>query len=196
MPLTKPTVLPEWAMEDEQNGINGQYNVVEPPTEKKLVGWNFKEKPNRQWWNWFQRTVSDWIAYLNERLDSPTVSLVPTWTGLTLQPAPNLFYYSVLGDKCYFQCRIVWTGNAVVTALEMTNLPFLSKNVTDFTQRINVSRGTILTNVGEGSFSGLIDPNTQKLKIWKENIATGQGSAFVAGASGELIISGFYFIQV
>ena len=35
--MPEPTVLPEWAMQDILDDVSGQYNVVEPPLEKKLV---------------------------------------------------------------------------------------------------------------------------------------------------------------
>lgn len=64
---TKPTVLPAWAMNDVKDPISQQYNVVEPTSAKKLTGWTLGEKPNRQWWNWFQRQTSLWIEWLNQQ---------------------------------------------------------------------------------------------------------------------------------
>ena len=195
MPLPKPTVLPEWALDDVQNGINGQWNVIEPPTEKKLTGWVYKEKPNRQYWNWFQRQTSLWIAYFNDNLDFDSDTLVPVWLGLTNQPTTNYFYYSKEGDRVYFTCHITWAGNVDITPLIMTNLPFVSKNQVGLLQSIHVTRGSGPTNAGDGVISALIDSNSQNLRIWKEDIATGLGSDLVASTIGQLIISGFYFIE-
>lgn len=64
--VDKPIILPEWASQDVV-GPTGQYNVVVPPTEVMQEGWRFQEKPNRQWWNWFARTVYDWINWLNQQ---------------------------------------------------------------------------------------------------------------------------------
>ena len=72
MPLTKPTVLPEWASQDVQNEESGQYNVVEPPTEVKQEGWTLGEKPNRQWWNWFNRQTYLWLQWLNQQPSNVT----------------------------------------------------------------------------------------------------------------------------
>ncbi len=191
----KPSVLPEWAMDDVQNGISGQYNVVEPPTEKKLVGWNYLEKPNRQYWNWFQRQVSLWIAYFNDNLDFDSDTLVPVWTGLTTQPSTNSFYYSKEGDRVYFSCHIIWAGNADVTPLTMTNLPYPAKNQVGLIQSVHVSRGSGPTNADGTVISALIDGNTTNMRIWAENPATGLGTDLVASVVGQLIISGFYFIE-
>lgn len=63
----KPVVYPEWASDDVQDPVSGQYNVVEPILERKKIGWVFLEKPNRQWWNWLHRVVYDWIVWLDQQ---------------------------------------------------------------------------------------------------------------------------------
>ena len=81
--MPEPTVLPEWAMQDVLNDVSGQYNVVEPPSEKKLEGWAFGEKPNRQWWNWFQRQCALWIAYFRQQ---EAMNVVTDENGIGLFP--------------------------------------------------------------------------------------------------------------
>ena len=77
----KPVVLPQWASNDVQDPISQQWNVVEPPLEKKTDGWFLGEKPNRQWWNWFQRTVYDWILWLDQQ-ESQNVTTTDAGIGL------------------------------------------------------------------------------------------------------------------
>jgi len=82
----KPILYPEWASQDIQDPISQQFNVVEPPLEKKTDGWFLGEKPNRQWWNWYQRLVYDWILWL----DQQTSTVVTTdASGVLLFPVPN-----------------------------------------------------------------------------------------------------------
>lgn len=83
--VSKPTVLPQWASADVQDPISQQWNVVEPPLEKKTDGWFLGEKPNRQWWNWFQRTVYDWIAWIDQQ-QSQTVTTDASGTALFTTP--------------------------------------------------------------------------------------------------------------
>lgn len=84
--VDKPIVYPQWASNDVQDPISQQFNVVEPPLEKKTDGWFLGEKPNRQWWNWFQRTVYDWILWL----DQQTATTVTTNDlGVGLFPVDN-----------------------------------------------------------------------------------------------------------
>lgn len=59
-----PTVLPQWATDDIQDPVSGQFNVVEPPDEIKLDGWDLGEKPNRQFWNWFNRQTYLFLQWL------------------------------------------------------------------------------------------------------------------------------------
>ena len=56
----KPNSLPRWASTDVVNGVTGQNNVIEPSSAKKDLGWDYLEKPARNYMNWAQR-----ISYLN-----------------------------------------------------------------------------------------------------------------------------------
>ncbi len=73
MALTKPTKFPQWATDangndnDVVNPTSGQNNVVEPPAAKKLLGWDFKEKPPRNWFNWLARLTAQWLKWLDEQ---------------------------------------------------------------------------------------------------------------------------------
>lgn len=60
-------ILPEWATEDRIDDLSGQYNVATPPDEVKLEGWRIKEKPTRQWWNWFNRQTYECLKDLQEQ---------------------------------------------------------------------------------------------------------------------------------
>lgn len=62
---TKPSKLPRWASTDVVDGTSGQNNVAEPSEPKKDLGWDFPEKPNRQWFNWLFRTIYQWTDWLN-----------------------------------------------------------------------------------------------------------------------------------
>lgn len=92
----KPTVLPQWASDLVQNEITGQYNVVEPPTEKKEDGWFYQEKPNRQWWNWLHRQTYLWLAWLSQQeaqkvvTDDAGLGLFPTDDALITISAVDL----------------------------------------------------------------------------------------------------------
>jgi hypothetical protein len=66
MAVTKPTTLPAWATLDVVDPTSGKNNVVEPSLTIKNRGWDFKEKPPRQWWNWLGRITSAWITWLSQ----------------------------------------------------------------------------------------------------------------------------------
>lgn len=107
--VDKPTVFPQWASDNVQDPISQQFNVVEPPLEKKTDGWFLGEKPNRQWWNWFQRTVYDWILWLNQQeeqnvtTDASGVGLFPINDALITITAVDLddstLFYQATGIK-------------------------------------------------------------------------------------------------
>jgi hypothetical protein len=68
MPVARPTDdPPQWATADVVDPVTGVNNVIAPPDEKVLNGWNRFEHPARQWLNWFQRLAGQWLEYLADR---------------------------------------------------------------------------------------------------------------------------------
>lgn len=63
---TRPDKFPDWAEDDVTSPISGQNNVVEPSAAKQAKGWDYREKPVRQFMNWLQRYYGRWIRYLDE----------------------------------------------------------------------------------------------------------------------------------
>lgn len=90
---TKPTTIPEWATSDVVDGVTGQNNVIEPPAGKKLIGWIWKEKPARNWWNWMQRFNYLWINYFNQfhNGDSVTVGNQTDFNAIIERVLPNQY---------------------------------------------------------------------------------------------------------
>jgi hypothetical protein len=56
--MAKPTEVPGWDPDDD--------DVIEPNAGKKLAGWAPGERPPAQTFNFFWRSVSRWIDYLDE----------------------------------------------------------------------------------------------------------------------------------
>lgn len=195
----QPSELPEWALLDVQDPLSGQYNVVEPPQEVKNEGWRIGEKPNRQWWNWYNRTVYDWIVYFNSILGtgSTSQSLVPIWDGLTVQPTVNEFYYSLVGDKCFITGNMQYAGNANVgTVLAINNLPFPAKNIAALRNTLQVERGSSATMANGKTLYANVSNSFQGLIFLETDLATGISiDTLIKGASGELRYSGFYLIE-
>jgi len=61
----KPTFFPRFAINDVTDG-GGRINVTEPPTDKKNSGWEYLEKPARDYMNWIHRGNYLWIDYFNQ----------------------------------------------------------------------------------------------------------------------------------
>ncbi len=61
----KPTFFPRFAINDVTDG-GGRVNVTEPPTDKKNNGWEYLEKPARDYMNWIHRGNYLWIDYFNQ----------------------------------------------------------------------------------------------------------------------------------
>lgn len=67
----KPSKFPRWASSVVRNEINSEYNIYEPPEQKKDIGWELNEVPPRQWFNWLFRMINDWLVYFDHRLNKP-----------------------------------------------------------------------------------------------------------------------------
>jgi len=198
-----PAMFPEWASEDKQDPESGQFNVVEPPIEVKQEGWTYLEKPNRQWWNWFNRTVYDWIVYLSGAFgvngaNVYSTQMTPVWSGFTNQPTQNLFLYSVIGDKVFFTGKITYSGNADTTSSKnITNLPFMVKSLSGLLQVSTLVRGNVTTIPnGQSLFMSAINGDV-RIRLRQTDMATGVTSDIIdPGASGELAFSGFYIREI
>lgn len=93
--VDKPTILPQWATDDIQDPISQQFNVVEPPLEKKTDGWFLGEKPNRQWWNWLHRQAYLWLQWLDQQ---ESMNVTTDDTGAVLFPVDNALITIVAVD--------------------------------------------------------------------------------------------------
>lgn len=64
--MAKPTVLPEFALLDQVDGVSGQNNVITPPTNWKNYGWSYQEKPPRNYMNWIHRHTYNWCKWVDD----------------------------------------------------------------------------------------------------------------------------------
>lgn len=69
----KPIDSAEWATTEQINPVSGQSNIVKPPAGQVEYGWFFNQKPPRQYFNWWQNTVGNWIEWLNFRSERQPV---------------------------------------------------------------------------------------------------------------------------
>lgn len=194
-------VLPEWATQDIQNDESGQFNVVEPPPEKKLAGWALGEKPNRQWWNWLQRQTYLCLDYLftqvatiDANINNPATAFSPVVNGLDNIDV-NLMYYSRQGDRVFIQYHLSYVGNTLTSPISF-GLPFPANDDTDFLQYLSVSRAGAITLPNGLALSAEILSSATFANLHGENLTTGTGSAVsgIAG-NGQLCIHGFYYAE-
>lgn len=83
--VLRPTTLPTWAQQDELNPEINNYNVIEPPTEKQLYGWAYKDFLVRNWLNWLGRWTYRNLAYL---IQQEAKEVVTDGFGVGLFPTP------------------------------------------------------------------------------------------------------------
>lgn len=94
--VTRPTTKPEWATATVTDPVSGQNNVIEPPTEKKLNGWDRLEYPNRQWFNWLGRTTDLWVDWFDQQ---ESQNVVTNGDGVGLFPVDEALIFLVGVDN-------------------------------------------------------------------------------------------------
>lgn len=90
----KPTEFPDWATEEEVDGVSGQLNRVEPPSSSKESGWIRREIPPRQWFNWLLWKTSLWIRFFEERENKPESFEAATLPSASEAGAGKMIYVS------------------------------------------------------------------------------------------------------
>jgi hypothetical protein len=101
--MAKPTEKFHWAI----TAIPG-FEIIEPPNNKKDIGWLSQEKPPYQFFNWLFNVLGQWLEYIDLELDPKADAVVPIGTILPFYDFdgavtfnPDLFSYcdgSVIND--------------------------------------------------------------------------------------------------
>ena len=90
MPLSRPSVFPVFASTDRADGALGGNNVVAADSSHQLYGWQYNEKPPREYFNWLHRITNNWLAYLDENVTS-LLALLDSSKSKTAEDADNYF---------------------------------------------------------------------------------------------------------
>ena len=116
--VDKPTVFPVWAELDQVDDVSNQNNVLTPPPEKQMYGWDRLEFPPRNFLNWLGRYTYRWIAWLAQQ---EAQSVVTAGTG-------QATFDAVTGGLAYIY--VVDKGNAANVYHGMVYLPPASVGAT------------------------------------------------------------------
>lgn len=84
--VTRPTIYPKWADQDQVDPVSGQLNATEPPAQRADSGWARREIPPRQWMNWLHRWTYRWLLWFEQETDRNTAAL----NGNTSAPTPEV----------------------------------------------------------------------------------------------------------
>jgi hypothetical protein len=105
--MDKPSVYPDFAVNtdgtdnDVVNSESGENNVEEPTAPKKLLGWDYKEKPPRGHMNWLHRITTQWVRwfddYITNTIDNEIAQLQTDVT--TLQNNDAIFISSTISSQ-------------------------------------------------------------------------------------------------
>lgn len=199
---SRPSSYPDWALINQQDPISQQYNVVEPPQEKKNSGYVLQENPNRQYLNWLFRNIGDWIKYFDGGEINETGTFVPAILGgANITYAAVYGYYKRIEDFCFITMEIYFSGNTDnVSQKFISNLPFPAKVGNDggnaFNQNLSITYISGTTQANNRNIKALISSGSSTIQIYETDLNTEVGQQTVnIGSSGQIIISGSYLIE-
>lgn len=66
--INRPTEFPDWALTDVIDPLEQTPNVINPPNEKKQVGWVPHEVVPNNYLNWLHRRTNEWLKYLDQQV--------------------------------------------------------------------------------------------------------------------------------
>lgn len=110
--MPEPDKLPEWASQDVTDPSSGQPNVSEPPEARKDSGWNRREIPPRQWFNWLHRYYYLWTVWLRN------ISVPKTLDGSTTNTADDTGHTHNITKTTQAQAEAGTNDTGMMTALK------------------------------------------------------------------------------
>ena len=136
--MSLPVKKPRWATTLAANGPSGSYNVEEPSEAKKDYGWNYQEKPPRNYVNWLAKSTYDWIDHLDIELNQFSVyQSDPDTPDMTIKVGAGRVYFD----------------GAIVSVAEQTSGTITAPTTNDRIDRVLISRidGTLSIVTGAES---------------------------------------------
>lgn len=104
-----PTLLPEWASQDQNDPVTGAPNKVEPTASFKLSGVNRNEALIRPYLNYELGLISDWVEFFRDSDLSGTESTVSSQAVVTIPDQGNTTYQVLVTPKS--NLGSVWVTN-------------------------------------------------------------------------------------
>lgn len=104
-----PTLLPEWASQDQNDPVTGAPNKVEPTASFKLSGVNRDEALIRPYLNYELGLISDWVEFFRDSDLSGTESTVSSQAVVTIPDQGNTTYQVLVTPKS--NLGSVWVTN-------------------------------------------------------------------------------------
>lgn len=145
--MPRPDEYPRWGSVDTVDPVTGNLNNIEPPEEKKNVGWNRQEQPARNWLNWLQNRAYRWLVYLDRArvTDGNGVGLFPR-DGVAIRLTAT-----VVGTPAQRLTAVGWKASGVAPQLQVIDSGTLTlgTGTTDGNQPISGATAANIRVVGE-----------------------------------------------
>lgn len=103
----RPTKLPLWAAVNEIDPVTGNANKVEPPLQWKNSGVKYRQPVPRQYLNYNQDLICDWIEYLDEQVSAPTP--IPNILD-AVYPVGSVYYSTVTANPSTYGFPGTWVA--------------------------------------------------------------------------------------
>lgn len=153
MSFTRPTVLPEWAVDDQVDPVSLSNNVLTPPPQLQQYGWPRGAFPPRNFFNWLGRQTYLWLAYLaQQEAQSITTSDNTGATPVVDVVNGGLAEISIVdtnvSNNTYYYKGIVY----VPPGYSSGTLSFNTINSTTLTVSAIAANGGVIVSGGSGTY--------------------------------------------
>ena len=126
---TQPTLLPEWASQDQNDPVTGAPNKVEPTASFKLSGVNRDQAIIRPYLNFNLDLTSDWLAHLRDATESATDAITGTSTVITIPTQEDATYQVAVTPLADTTGIRIWVTTKTTTSFTINTSAALSINV-------------------------------------------------------------------
>jgi hypothetical protein len=151
--INKPNKYADWCIKNNKNGLNNTPTKVEYPQSKIDDGWDVDEIPPREWENYKNNLVGQWLRYLDEQLQK--VSTVGVPVGVALPTFPSLGGYKCVALEKADEFGFVLCNGQIINDQES---PFNGKTIPNLNNN-NFLKGSNKDNVLGGNKNNNVNFN-------------------------------------
>lgn len=151
--MARPSIFPDWARTTVNDPTSGQPNVAAPSESRKDLGFGYKQRGPRQFFNWLFRTISAWVHYLDEQVTDLLTRMESAETGMATLDG------RIDAIEAAYTVTTSYSGSCSLVIVDNSGNPF--PIATEGTIDIQVTGDVITGTIGLGLNGELINDTSE-----------------------------------